>query len=117
MLETARSRAKRAELRGTYAQEDLTEDDIVLILEVDGIDDGDTILTLGSDEGALLATVGDIENLVGDLAGVELSKDVLEGLSVDVTLEEGKTLSKLVCTGGDRDIEWQIRYNPILSMQ
>ena len=83
--------------RITYAQEDLTEDDIVAILEVDGVDDGNTILALGSDEGTLLTTVGDIDDLIGSLTSIELSEDVLEGLGINVSLEESKTESKLVC--------------------
>ena len=80
----------------TYAQEDLSEDDVIAILEVDRIDDSNAVLTLGSDESALFAAVGDVEDLIGGLAGLKLSEDVLEGLGINVSLEERKTLGKLV---------------------
>lgn len=86
----------RMRLRGTYAQEDLSEDDIVLILEVDGVNDSNAILALGGDESALLTTVRDVQDLRGNLASVDLREDVLEGLSIDVTLEESKAESELV---------------------
>jgi len=84
--------------RKTYAQKDLSEDDIVLVLEVDGVDDRHAILALRGNEGALLTTIRDVQDLVDGLSLVDLLEHILEGLSIDVALQQSETLCKLIWT-------------------
>jgi hypothetical protein len=81
----------------SYLKENLTNDDIIGILEVDGEEDGNAILTLCLDKNALRTTVGDIHQLSNGVASLHGSEDVVEGSGEEVALHKRDRGSQLFC--------------------